>query len=106
MREVKLRLLECAECSDLIMCPIQCEESAEHSLGHWTLLVVAKERSETVGRYYRTLNELKEVCYRKAAEILEVIGLLPPKRTNRFMQKEAECAEVVMHHTEMEVRRM
>jgi len=85
--------------------PIHCDESEEHPLGHWTLLVIESAGKHV--RYYDTLNSINEICLSKATKILSVLGLdQNVERTNMWRQKGDECCEAVMHYFELEVRHL
>ena len=93
---------------DLLLFPLQCPESEDHKLGHWTLLAI--ERGEEIQkssvRYYEPLNDMNEICFSKALKILSILELPQDgfDRCNKFRQKSDECTEVVMHYAELEVR--
>ena len=61
-------------------------------------------------RYYETLNNIHEGCYRLGSDFLSKIGLpghMPPRgeRETKNRQKAADCAWWVLHHMEEEARR-
>ena len=93
---------------DLLLFPLQCPESDDHPIGHWTLLAI--ERTEDIQkslvRYYETMNDMNEICFSKALKILSILDLPQDgfDRCNKFRQKSDECTEVVMHYVELEIR--
>ena len=90
---------------DLLLFPLQCPESKEHNLGHWTLLAIDPKGQV---RYYESMNEVNDICLHRASQILSILGLPQEKlvRINNFRQKSDECTEVVMHYAEIEVRHL
>ena len=97
------------QANQLLLFPLHCPQSDEHPMGHFTLLAIqgsggVVEKAQV--RYYESMSDLNEICLSKALKVLSILGL-PQEgfdRCNQFRQKGAECTEVVMHYSELEVR--
>ena len=92
----------------MLLFPLQCPESDDHQIGHWTLLAIHREEEiqKSSVRYYETLNDMNEICFSKALKMLNILELPQAgfDRCNKLKQKSDESAEVVMHYAELEVR--
>ena len=80
---------------ELLLFPIHCEESKDHVLGHWALLVIeAVDKTEKKMRYYDTMEVKNVICFSKACTIAKELGFEDePERRNLYRQNADECTE-------------